>query len=163
MAAERCPMEAVSAHATTNPSRGSWRAVKLSAERDTLYVRDIAQHDERTVTIFELVRLALDELYSATKQTYGGNADNEIRKRIAYLSTSYGNLTSIERKPVDYKDPATRFAYVFKYVAAHGDYLVQGLKALRSELGDNIFKGHEARVSCVGGGPGSDAQVSRRA
>ena len=108
------------------------------------------------MTIFELVKLALDELYAEAKQSYGGKVDEEIRKRIAYLSVSYGSLATAGRKPVDYKDPATRFAYVFKYVAAHGDYLVQGLKTLRAELGGNIFSGENARVTCVGGGPGSD-------
>lgn len=108
------------------------------------------------MTIFELVKLALDELYTEAEQTYGDKVDEKIGKRIDYLSTSYGNLTVTGRKPVDYKDPATRFAYVFKYVAAHGDYLVQGLKLLRTELSGNIFNGGNARVSCVGGGPGSD-------
>jgi hypothetical protein len=108
------------------------------------------------MTIFELVKLALDELYSEAKQTYGSKVDEKIRKQIDYLVTCYGDLTTTRRKPVDYKDPATRFAYVFKYVAAHGDYLVQGLKMLRTQLGGNIFSGGNARVSCVGGGPGSD-------
>jgi hypothetical protein len=57
---------------------------------------------------------------------------------------------------VDYKDPATRFAYVYKYVAAHGDYLVQLMLHLRLRLGRNISTNEVARVSCVGGGPGSD-------
>jgi hypothetical protein len=108
------------------------------------------------MTIFELVKLALDELYAEAEQTYGSKVDETIQKRIAYLSASYGRLATTDRKPVDYKDPATRFSYVFKYVAAHGDYLVQGLKMLRKELGGNIFGGGNARVSCVGGGPGSD-------
>ena len=107
------------------------------------------------MTIFELVKLALDELYAEAKQTYGGEVDREIRKRIDYLSDSYG-LTVTGRQPVDYKDPATRFAYVFKYVAAHGDYLVQGLNALHRELGGPIFPDQNARISCIGGGPGSD-------
>ena len=108
------------------------------------------------MTIFELVKLALDELYAEAKQTYRSEVDGEIRNRIDYLCTSYGSLTVTGRRPVDYKDPATRFAYVFKYVAAHGDYLVQGLNMLRSELGGPIFPGENARVSCIGGGPGSD-------
>jgi hypothetical protein len=108
------------------------------------------------MTIFELVKLALDELYAEAQQSYGGKVDEAIRNRIAYLSASYGSLATAGRQPVDYKDPATRFAYVFKYVAAHGDYLVQGLKTLRAKLGGNIFSGENARVTCVGGGPGSD-------
>jgi hypothetical protein len=108
------------------------------------------------MTIFELVKLALDDLYAEAALTYGAKVDDQIRARIAYLSSSYGDLTNAGRKPVDYKNPATRFAYVFKYVAAHGDYLVQGLKRLRTKLGGNIFENESVRVSCVGGGPGSD-------
>lgn len=108
------------------------------------------------MTIFELVKIALDELYAEAVSEYGKSTDEEIKKRIAYLSTSYGKLENVERKPVDYKDPATRFAYVFKYVAAHGDYLVQVLAELRSHAGGPIFSDGTLRVSCVGGGPGSD-------
>lgn len=108
------------------------------------------------MTIFELVRLALDELYAEAKETYGTKVDDRIRDRIDYLTASYSNLTKSDRKPVDYKDPATRFAYTFKYVAAHGDYLVQALRALRIQLGGNIFCKGSARITCVGGGPGSD-------
>ena len=60
------------------------------------------------------------------------------------------------RDPVDYKDPATRFAYVYKYVAAHGDYLVQLMKHLSFYLDVKLFPHETARVTCVGGGPGSD-------
>jgi hypothetical protein len=42
------------------------------------------------------------------------------------------------------------------YVAAHGDYLVQLLDKLTSKMGENVFSGDALRVSCVGGGPGSD-------
>jgi hypothetical protein len=45
---------------------------------------------------------------------------------------------------------------VYKYVASHGNYLVQVLNALRQELEGPIFTSESIRVSCVGGGPGSD-------
>src|SRR5687768_12886957 len=106
------------------------------------------------MTIFELVKLALDELYAEAKQHYGSKADDQIRQRIKYLTDNYGMLSTSDRKPVNYQDPATRFAYVFKYVAAHGDYLVQGLGHLRTKLG-TIFGAENVRVTCVGGGPGS--------
>jgi hypothetical protein len=108
------------------------------------------------MTIFKLVKIALDELYKEGQTVHGANLDAEIKKRIAYLSHSYGQLNSTDRKPVDYKDPSTRFAYVFKYVASHGDYVVQVLEALRAELDGPIFKPGNIRVSCIGGGPGSD-------
>jgi hypothetical protein len=108
------------------------------------------------MTIFELVKIALEKLYTQGWEQYGENIDQEIRQRIAYLSKSYDQLKDKKRKPVDYKDPATRFAYVYKYVAAHGDYVVQVMQHLRGVLKGNLFQSHNARVSCVGGGPGSD-------
>lgn len=57
---------------------------------------------------------------------------------------------------MNYKDPATRFAYVYKYVASHGDYVVQVLEILRNYLESPIFSTDSIRVTCVGGGPGSD-------
>ena len=92
------------------------------------------------MTLFELVKIALDELYEEGIAFYGESLDDMIRKQLDYLSKSYNGLNSLDRMPVDYKDPATRFAYVYKYVAAHGDYLVQILDDLRDNLGGQIFK-----------------------
>lgn len=108
------------------------------------------------MTIFELVRITLDELYDQGKKQYGYDLDDEILKRIDYLSKSYEQLTFRNRVPLDYKDSATRFAYVYKYVAAHGDYLVQVMRLLRDKLASPLFAQSTARVTCVGGGPGSD-------
>ena len=104
------------------------------------------------LTIFELVKLALDELYQEGVAEHGAaNIDAEIKKHIAYLSTSYGQLESTSRRPISYRDPACRFAYAFKYVAAHGDYLVQALEQLRIELSGNIFTGRNAPPDLRGG------------
>lgn len=111
---------------------------------------------EMELTSFELVKIALDSLYGEATAVYGTQADAKITAQIGYLSTSYGNLNSPSRPPVNYKDPATRFAYVYKYVATHSDYVVQVLQALRAEMGGPIFDMENMRLSCIGGGPGSD-------
>jgi hypothetical protein len=108
------------------------------------------------MTIFQLVKIALDALYKEAIESHGGDADKAIAAQIDYLSKSYGQLNQAGRQPVNYKDPATRFAYVYKYVASHGDYVVQVLEALRLKLEGPIFTTESVRVSCVGGGPGSD-------
>jgi hypothetical protein len=108
------------------------------------------------LTIFELVKLALDELYQEASDEYGDEVDDRVNNRIDYLSKNYGKLNSKDRLQVDYSDPATRFAYVFKYVATHGDYLVQALEKYRSSFGGILFPNNQLRVSCIGGGPGSD-------
>lgn len=107
------------------------------------------------MTIFKLIKIALDELYAETEAAHGDETDAKIKECIAYLRKSYRRLSNEDRPPVDYKDPATRFAYVYKYVAAHGSYIVQVLSELRGALGQ-IFSESTVRVSCIGGGPGSD-------
>ncbi|NYG31221.1 hypothetical protein HZU83_00735 [Sphaerotilus montanus] len=102
------------------------------------------------------MKIALDTLYKEATKTHGNDADKAITEQIKYLSKSYTQLSSNDREPVNYKDPATRFAYVYKYVASHGDYVVQVLEVLRQKLEGRIFKTDSIRVSCVGGGPGSD-------
>jgi hypothetical protein len=74
---------------------------------------------------------------------------------MSYLSDIYNRLGQQSREPVNYKDPATRFAYVYKYVAAHADYLVQVMESCKVS-GIELFESEKPRVSCIGGGPGSD-------
>jgi hypothetical protein len=93
------------------------------------------------MTIFELVKITLDELYSQGQEQYGSSLDAAIKKQLTYLSRSYAQLNNPNRKPVSYRDPATRFAYVYKYVAAHGDYIVQVMQFLKSALGEKYLQG----------------------
>lgn len=108
------------------------------------------------MTIFELVKIALDELYEEGLAEHGPKLDQVIKDRMSYLSSQYKELEDQGRKRIKYKDPATRFAYTYMYVAAHGDYLVQLLDKLSSKQEGFAFKGETLRVSCLGGGPGSD-------
>src|ERR1051325_9305558 len=77
------------------------------------------------MTLFQVVRLVLDKLYKQATATHGENVDDVIRKRMDYLAKNYANLADPDRGEIDYRDPAVRFAYVYMYVAAHGDYIVQ--------------------------------------
>jgi hypothetical protein len=121
------------------------------ASHDSLAVAEGAK-----MTIFELVKIALDQLYADARKAHGKKTDDKIKESLAYLSKSYSDLDASDRKPINYKDPAIRFAYVYKYVAAHGDYIVQVLRILRDNLSGKVFASSTARVSCIGGGPGSD-------
>lgn len=108
------------------------------------------------MTLFELVKITLDELYKEAGKHYGQNTDAEIKSRFEYLSSSYLQLADSVRAPINYRDPATRFAYVYRYVATHGDYVVQMLDIASAALRAPLFASTTARVSCIGGGPGSD-------
>jgi hypothetical protein len=108
------------------------------------------------VTIFELVKIVLDELYQESTRYYGAQVDTVILDRMKYLAASYTQLTSATRAPVNYADPATRFAYVYKYVTAHADYIVQVMSTFKSSINGPVFKNKDLQISCIGGGPGSD-------
>jgi hypothetical protein len=112
-------------------------------------------NEVRRMTLFQLVKIALDGLYKEAKALYGPATDARIKAQFDYLSQSYVGLSDPNRVPIDYKDPATRFAYVYRYVATHGDYVVQLLTMASNRVG-KVFSTDTARVSCIGGGPGSD-------
>lgn len=108
----------------------------------------------RTMTIFELVKVALDQLYAEGTERHHSKLDDIVIKNIRNLSASYAQLANPKRTPVDYEDPATRLAYVYKYVGAHSDYVVQLLEKLARR--HRAFDATDVRLSCIGGGPGSD-------
>lgn len=109
-----------------------------------------------TKTIFQLVYKVLSELYEQVKAIHGKAADEKIKAAMTALSTSYSKLTDGKMPPIDYSDPTTRFAYVFKYVASHADYVRQVLDLVSDELSDELLKEEKIVVSCLGGGPGSE-------
>lgn len=105
------------------------------------------------MTIFELIKKVLDELYPQIE----GNEDEKIQKiqdKIQLLSQLYANLiNSSPEAPINYKDPITRFSYIYKYVTSHSDYVYSTIESYSehfNNLGENID------VTCIGGGPGSD-------
>ena len=99
---------------------------------------------------FKLVKSVLDEQYSAVP---GKEAEKDaaILEKLKYLSKQYAGLADGKAK-IDYADPVTRFAYIYRYVTAHADFVCSfieqtGLKKLFDEKTVNI--------SCIGGGPGT--------
>lgn len=108
------------------------------------------------MTLFELVKQSLDNLYTSCKYFYPKDTNEQITDRLSYLSGEYGNLSKAGGSGINYGDPATRFAYVFRYTAAHGDFVYQILKLLRQPQAGPIFKNENVQVACIGGGPGSD-------
>ncbi len=76
-----------------------------------------------------------------------------MNRQLAMLKDRYSNLIK-KRSPIDYSDPATRLAYIYKYVTCHSNLVYTRIERL-SDLGD-LFDNDAVRVVCVGGGPGSD-------
>jgi Putative SAM-dependent methyltransferase len=106
-------------------------------------------------TSFKLVKSVLDDLYKLISVKHGENATKVIKDRLRTLSGEYTTLTSPIRIPIDYADPVTRFAYVFTYVAAHSSYVKQRLLSCE-QLKSALSRNDGLKVTCVGGGPGSE-------
>ncbi len=100
---------------------------------------------------FQLVKSVLDEQYAATN---GNEAEKDaaIRKGLDYLSECYARLGAEECK-IDYADPVIRFAYIYRYVTAHADYVCSFIDSAGLT---KLFDEKKLNISCIGGGPGSD-------
>lgn len=108
------------------------------------------------MTLFELIKITLDELYAQGVAEHGDTLDERVTSQMKYLTEGYRTLNEVGRAPLSYQDPATRIAYVHSYVAAHADYLVQILEKFNTRYPELLFDKESVRVSCIGGGPGSD-------
>lgn len=106
-------------------------------------------------TSFKLVKSVLDDLDRLITKRHGVDATAKVQSRLKTLSNEYTSLTSAIRNPVDYSDPVTRFAYVFSYVGAHSSYIKQRLVSCK-DLRALLAQDSPLRVTCVGGGPGSE-------
>lgn len=86
----------------TWPLCGGWHTNAKVVACHNAYHQSYAGREAATpesdVTIFELVKVALDELYAEGSAEYGKDLDAKIQDRIGYLSTSYtGKLEARDR------------------------------------------------------------------
>lgn len=101
---------------------------------------------------FELVKTVLDELYQEIDIPDVDDKDAAISTRLKQLANEYGKL--LVGASIDYSDPVTRFAYVYKYVTAHADLVCRLLEDF-DILGD-LFDQDRVTVTSLGGGPGTE-------
>lgn len=102
------------------------------------------------MTIFQLIKTVLDEVYLQIDAKGENDRDLLISEQVKYLTRQYKKLL-FSKESIDYKNPATRFAYIFKYVTCHANLVYNQIFNI-SEL----FNQSKMMVSCIGGGPGSD-------
>ena len=100
---------------------------------------------------FQLIRTVLDEAY---EEIPGNTAERDaaICVECKQLSEKYRKLR--HAGCLDYRDPARRFAYLFKYTTSHANIVCQRIAS--SKPLQDLFDRGDVVVSCVGGGPGSD-------
>ena len=104
---------------------------------------------------FDLVKDVLDDLYEKIVKIHDSQADQVIKNALISLSSQYKCLYQDTRKPVDYSDPAIRFGYVFRYVAAHSSY-VRDICIEKLSIHQLLISENRVKVTCLGGGPGTE-------
>jgi hypothetical protein len=102
---------------------------------------------------FQLIKTVLDELYIKIPGQNDAEKDRLITQKIEYLCDRYKNLLN-QHDPIDYSDPVTRFAYIYKYVPFHANIIYTIIN--RSEELKLLFSEQKLKTTCIGGGPGSD-------
>lgn len=102
---------------------------------------------------FELLKAVLDRVYNRLPGEDDKEKDAQIRQKIQELRDAYADLRS--GHDIDYSDPVTRFAYLFKYVNTHAAYLSK-LVDETSEIQDVLRRQPFAKVASLGGGPGTE-------
>lgn len=100
---------------------------------------------------FDVVNTVLDATYEEVPEEAAGR-DAAIAQALDRTRKTYGTL--MDNGGPDFSDPATRFGYVFSYVPAHAHWIYDLID--RSDEAKAIFASDKARVTCLGGGPGSD-------
>jgi hypothetical protein len=106
------------------------------------------------MTLMQLIKLVLDDAYTAIHVAEEAEKDAMITEELKTLAMEYASLTNTKAPPIDYSDPLKRFAYIYKYTVAHADYIMQLIDNSK-ELG-SLFDRKHVEVACLGGGPGSD-------
>ena len=82
--------------------------------------------------------------------------DASVSESLESLRAAYEGLTVQNRDPIDYTDLPTQAAYVFAYAIGRAEFTYQLLKRHRAALGEPIFTKKTARITSLGGGPGSE-------
>lgn len=109
-----------------------------------------------STTMFQLVYNTLKDLEQEISRQFGTSTDAVIKKEMDNLSAHYKKLDDTTATPINYAPAATRFAYVYSYVAAHADYVRKVMEMVGDSLDDVLVNLPHPVVSCIGGGPGSE-------
>ena len=102
---------------------------------------------------FESVKEILDEIYERIPGISTDQKNIAIKEKIRLLEYKYNNLMNFEVS-VDFENPATRFAYIFKYVTSHANIIYSFL--INCEDLRKVFFKPSVQVTSLGSGPGSD-------
>lgn len=103
------------------------------------------------INCFQIIRSVLVELYDKLPEPWDERSKDElIKNKLRELREDYALLPY--GKIPDYADSYKQFAYLYCYVPAHANILYRLIDWNLSR----IFNTNQVKVSCFGGGPGSD-------
>lgn len=105
-------------------------------------------------TLMQLVKMVLDQAYCELPAQQESEKDRLVKAEFDRLTPAYRNLTDANRPAINYSEPVTRFAYIYKYTVAHADYIRQLIRGCPDI--SSLFTQPKVNVACLGGGPGSD-------
>lgn len=108
------------------------------------------------MSTFELIAKVIKRIRRRLEDEGLDGIPEKMQEKLRYLSGGYARLHGSNSHAIDYSNGVTQLCYVFKYVAAHADYLFKVLRRARSAAAAPLFSGKTLRVACLGGGPGSD-------
>jgi len=101
---------------------------------------------------FDVVQTVLDATYDEVPGTEAVR-DASIKNALTVMADQYRNKLMTHGGP-DFDDPATRFGYVYQHVPAHAHWMYDLIQKSPQALA--VLKSGKARITCIGGGPGSD-------
>jgi len=108
---------------------------------------------ESELNCFRFIKKVLDELYNQLPPSPDGK-DITIQRSLDRFRDEYSYL-DIGEVP-NYNDYFKNFAYIYCYVAVHANIVYNLLNLDGSLELARAFDGNALKLSCVGGGPGSD-------
>ena len=106
--------------------------------------------------IEEVFEKLLYSLHQMGREQSGDAWESQISNSLEMLREEYDELTVENRGEIDYESLSTQTAYVYAYAIGRAEFTYQLLKRYRVELGQPIFRNKEARITSLGGGPGSE-------
>jgi SAM-dependent methyltransferase len=109
---------------------------------------------EEIMKVFPFLKTVLDEVFADIPGETNAAKVALADKKAEELRAAYAGLASA-KAAVNYKDPATRFAYILRYVCSHAN-MVANLVGETAALREVFATQAKVSVCCIGGGPGSD-------
>ena len=103
------------------------------------------------MTVFQIIKRVLDQEYDDLGGSLSAR-DKAVTTALATLGKKYGNV--LDAGGPDLSDPTVRFAYIYRYTAAHANMAYELIR--KSDVLSELFDNDAVTISRVGGGPGSD-------